>query len=79
MTADEPKGERPLVTPTGQRDAWNEQDQSNAGPFGPFCLISTDRLLLEQNEPTTPDERVRDLLIALVERTGPALAAVCGL
>ena len=38
--------------------------------FGPFCLLPTQRLLLEADQPVRLGSRALDILIALIERHG---------
>jgi len=59
---------------TYRREPTNEARLNASGKsailFGPFCLMPTQRLLLEADQPVRLGSRALDILIALIERHG---------
>ncbi len=59
---------------TYRREPTNEARLNASGKsailFGPFCLLPTQRLLLEADQPVRLGSRALDILIALIERHG---------
>ncbi len=57
-----------------RREPTNEARLNASGKsailFGPFCLLPTQRLLLEADQPVRLGSRALDILIALIERHG---------
>ena len=57
-----------------RREPTNEARLNASGKsailFGPFCLLPTQRLLLEGDQPVRLGSRALDILIALIERHG---------